>query len=1029
MNEGLKNILIELQLLQNDAVFFTDEKDGKAFYGFSPEIASKIKSIAPNAYYVYNKIPFILFFDLTKSTQERENEIHKKVWSFDNSPVIFIIKNKEIHVYNALNYIKNKNSLEEISFSEKQRKEQFSFWNLQSSFTWKWFQDEYLGDYRKQKTKNRVNEKLFQNIKDVRQQLTEKGLTEQFANSLILRLIFVRYLIDREVEIKKEFISGVTKDERRKCFCELIMQPEKLNQLFEYLNDRFNGVLFKEVDIVINQEQSEFLANVFSGELQGKDSLFNGYFFEIFDFSIIPVEMISGIYESLIDEETKKLDSAVYTPSFLVDYILTDTVDEYLKNAKTSDCKVFDVAVGSGIFLVQSLRRMIEKEIELNGKSGSKTFSKKIRAIAKNNLFGIDKNEEALKVTCFSIYIALLDYQVPKDINKYKFPALFNKENLFESNLFQANFFDTEHPYNKVIKEKKPDFILGNPPWKKDNSAEHLKWLNNKNIYGKKVKGAMEIAQSFLLRAKDFMQLDTRAALIVTSTIFYNVSSTIRIFKNKFLTNYCLDKFFDLSPVRHLIFEKKDNPASIVYFRLSNSDEYEKNIVNHLSIKVNYFLKYFKMLVVEKFDQKEILQKHFIENNWLFKAALYGNVLDYNLLKKIRFNKTILNDYIDNQTIFCGDGVLKGTPKTKPFSFLIGMSIVENEKIGLYYTQVNKNKVLSDETVHLESGRRKELFIGEHIYLKMQTLNESEIVVSYSTADAVHKHDVNAITSEKATDSLKMLYSILLSDIHTYFQFLSTSAWGVATRPAIRLKEYLSFPIIKPDEKTKNKLISLVNQFLKPFEAYYKRDIRSENLPINKDILLNINNIINDLYGIGGYEKDLIDYVLNVSRYQFQESKQHLLDFTDEKNHYLNRFFVLEKYAEVYLQEFGKIYTDEFIQVEIYPLRHFIAMNFVFSNTKPAKQIIYPDKKGESEVLQRLANNLSVSQITDTVDPTRNLFIQKDIKGFEANSFYIIKPNEYKCWHRAMAWYDVAEFKDAIQKAELKRLNIKITND
>ena len=49
--------------------------------------------------------------------------------------------------------------------------------------------------------------------------------------------------------------------------------------------------------------------------------------------------------------------------------------------------------------------------------------------------------------------------------------------------------------------------------------------------------------------------------------------------------------------------------------------------------------------------------------------------------------------------------------------------------------------------------------------------------------------------------------------------------------------------------------------------------------------------------------------------------------------------------------------------------------------------------------------------------------IQKEIKGFEKNSFYIIKPNEYKCWHRAMAWYDVAEFKEVIQKAEVEHLN------
>lgn len=89
----------------------------------------------------------------------------------------------------------------------------------------------------------------------------------------------------------------------------------------------------------------------------------------------------------------------------------------------------------------------------------------------------------------------------------------------------------------------------------------------------------------------------------------------------------------------------------------------------------------------------------------------------------------------------------------------------------------------------------------------------------------------------------------------------------------------------------------------------------------------------------------------------------------------------------------------------------------------PPQKTIYLNKKTEKEVLNSLANSLSISQITNAKDSNQNLFIQKDIKGFEKNSFYIIKPTEYKCWHRAMAWYDVAEFKEAIQKAELERLN------
>src|SRR5699024_6236912 len=145
------------------------------------------------------------------------------------------------------------------------------------------------------------------------------------------------------------------------------------------------------------------------------------------------------------------------------------------------------------------------------------------------NLYGIDINPEALKVTCFSIYIALLDYLEPADINNYRFPKLIGSS-LFESNFFGKIKNDKLVPaeFEAVIKKVKPKFILGNPPWKKDNSKEHLNWVNSTNTYSKKISGKLEIAQSFLLRTKEFMDSNTICSLIVTSTIFYNINTTTK---------------------------------------------------------------------------------------------------------------------------------------------------------------------------------------------------------------------------------------------------------------------------------------------------------------------------------------------------------------------------------------------------------------------------------------------------------------------------------------------------------------------
>jgi hypothetical protein len=624
-----------------------------------------------------------------------------------------------------------------------------------------------------------------------------------------LRLIFIRYLIDRKVKIDSDFIKGTNTQERRISFSNLIKNPEKLNSLFIKLNSNFNGALFKELDIKISSDQANYLANVFKGEIEEKGSLFEGYYFEIFDFSIIPVEVISGIYESLIDPETAKLDSAVYTPSFLVDYILIDTVDAYLKKNNVSECKIFEIAVGSGIFLVQSLRRMIEKEIELNGNSNKKLFSEKIRNIAKDNLFGIDINKEALKVTCFSIYIALLDYQDPKDIDKYPFP------NLIDENLFEANFFNAKHDFNKIIKSKKTQFILGNPPWKsKKLDYFHSTWLKENN----KTVGNFEIAQSFLLRSKDFMHSDTKTALIVTSTMFYNVSKTARSFKSEFLSTFCIDKFFDLSAVRRLVFEEKNSPASIVYYRLSFNNEYLNNLIKHQSIKSNIFLQHLKVLVIEKFDQKEILQRHFIENEWMFKVALYGNTLDFSLLKSLFLKGENLKTsfkYLNK-----GAGILQGSSsKFNLYHEIIGKKIIENSFVKRYYSHFGLLNCLKPEDCYIKSGRINGLFDGYQILFKEQAKDETFLTISLTSTSVVFKKGVFGISSD-VKENIYLIYSYLISNLYEYFIFITSGSWGTSTRPQIRWKEeYLSFPYIEPPIEIKTKLIELSNLFVTHYEV------------------------------------------------------------------------------------------------------------------------------------------------------------------------------------------------------------------
>lgn len=89
----LFNFLSQLGLL--DTVLFP-QKEGDYAANLHSDVQNKLKLIQPDAIYIFNNRPFILFFDLSSdNNKERENDIHKKVWSFDNSPIIFVIKELE----------------------------------------------------------------------------------------------------------------------------------------------------------------------------------------------------------------------------------------------------------------------------------------------------------------------------------------------------------------------------------------------------------------------------------------------------------------------------------------------------------------------------------------------------------------------------------------------------------------------------------------------------------------------------------------------------------------------------------------------------------------------------------------------------------------------------------------------------------------------------------------------------------------------------------------------------------------------
>jgi len=1018
----LSQLLKKLKLSEERGILFSDKDNLWNFSNdiISFEIIEKLNKIKPDALYHFNNQPFILFFSLIDNNRPQK-QIFREVWSWDKVPVIFILKSGDISVYNAFRYQKERDSeqLEEIKFnSEKDLIKKFSFWELQSGNTWKWLEENI---YKTTIKKYRVNNNLFNNIKAARIFLSEEAnnkLSIEFSNLLILRLIFIRYLIDRNVIIDEIYIKGNSVTEKKQSFNDLLLNYTLMKDFFNYLKDRFNGNLFEtENDPVLYPEHLEFLSDFFAANLK-KKQFFIPYF-DVFDFSIIPVETISGIYESVIDDKKRKENSAVYTPLFLVDYILKNTVEKHLELNNKADCKVLDPSVGSGIFLTQTYRRLVEKEKLIT----EKISDERLKDIVTQNLFGIDKDINALNVAAFSIYISILDYKNPKDIEKFKLPDLIG------INLFYNDFFNEEkddedlqiseklkyNPYNEKLKNIEFSFILGNPPWGRKNNKQldffHLK-------YKKKYQLPLsndEISQSFLFRSKDFQNKKTKCALIVSSKAFYN--SWAEKFKKKFFKEYFVNEIFDLSAARRMVFEGAISPAIVMFYNFANDKNTEVNTVNHISVKANRFLKDFKILVIGKQDKKSIKQKYFIEHPWMMKVALYGNTFDFDFLTKIISQENI-GAYLHRNRFYFGDGVLKESTikkKKKSFIEILGKPIIENNQIFNYYSFVNKDNRVSNNDIFIKSGANINYYKGNQILIKAVTKNESEIIVSLIENDDIHvfKHCTFGISFYNFENDIYFIYGLLISHIFLYYQYLTSASWGISTRPEINLQEYLSFPYRKFENK--ENFVSIVNSFVNHYKNYYSQEIRSPEPPNHESLpeFKEINKIVNEIYLVNDIEKDMIDFVLDVSRYQFQEGKLKQILRPPTMNE-------LKNYAQIIFGHYGDIYNEDnqFFKVEIYRLPYFIAMKFMIIPEKPYKKeyIKFGNIKSEEELFEILSQNLSIYKVSNQI------FIQKKVIGFEREWFYIIKPNEFQNWHRAMAHYDIAEIDNEIIKAEIEEM-------
>src|SRR5262249_16348213 len=139
-------------------------------------------------------------------------------------------------------------------------------------------------------------------------------------------------------------------------FLRVLQDKDFTYALFDQLAQDFNGDTFPVEDEADYIQQGHL--DKLRGFLQGNTSPQEQLFFFAYRFDVIPIELISTIYEEFYNERTGKGKNkgSHYTPPALVEFVLAHTLTSDVLTARP---RVVDPACGSGIFLVESFRRMV----------------------------------------------------------------------------------------------------------------------------------------------------------------------------------------------------------------------------------------------------------------------------------------------------------------------------------------------------------------------------------------------------------------------------------------------------------------------------------------------------------------------------------------------------------------------------------------------------------------------------------------------------------------------------------------------
>lgn len=945
MSEAIDQVIAQLGYNDDPAFYLAREDRWRA--DLPLRVQKTIEELEPYAFLCVDERPFIVFFEI-ENEEDALKQVHHACW---NAQVpVLVVYDGDFATYNGLALNPQSRLLDVLL--KKGKHGDLSLSNIRSQSFWK----------KHFRVKDRLDTFLLDNIESISQYLRENDAAE-FSTKLILRLIFIRYLIDRGTNLNYMGFNG-SQQADRELLKHVILVKDDIFGLFKYLWSQFNGGLFVVDDAeysVIEQKHLNKLSSFIGGDDmdRGQPSLF-----DVYDFNILPIELISSIYERFLGETVKKRDEAFYTPPYLVEHIL----GQVFAHQDIRGARVLDPACGSGIFLVESLRRIVEAHLQ----SGRYMPADDLKQIAEQSIAGIDINKEAVEVSRFSIYVLLLDYVDPKQLATFRMPAL--------QGIVKSDAFASMLP--QYLLERGPfDFVVGNPPWG-NTSGSHLEYCVRKGI----PQQYKEICRSFMALAEEFSTSSTVVCFVISSKILYNKSGDAPSFRRNFLLNrFEVVEILELSTVRRYLFKSAIGPAAIVTYRCRRSADAHR--VRHISLKPTTFFRLFHLLLVSSSDIKEVPVELLRAHDYLWKLLLCGNLRDFEFIRRLG-KEAGLGDFLAAHGLDMKNGFQPSSTEASrraDAGHLKGLAYLENSRMLKYRYVFDASGLPPFQFEFGHFPRQRQIYEGPKVLIKKALIPETyDNYAVYTDRDIVFKDSMSSIYGPNAdVQLLAALTLILNSKLFGYYLLMTGSSAGVEREQAFNI-ERLAFPI-----RVTNEFMIEAHGLMIEMQALLK----SDDLSIEEELQgleEKAWTAIADLYEMSSEELDLVDYARRVS-IPLVQGRDEMFGppTTDDVKDYLS------------------IFKDHFSRVR----RHLTVeprLRVVGGRNEVARAVVvsFGNSHGEEEALSELKSYLERTMFTSRAG---HIIQHHTVCYFESDVMVILKLNEKRHWNRASARVDLAD--------------------